>query len=104
VIQANSPYLEDVEAVAKQLPQEEQKRAWLEHKAWASLDHLNEQTSKSKDRTKRAESYSVLARFALQLGNENCSAVYLPKEQILMPNDGTAEEGLRLLIRKELLG
>jgi len=31
----------------------------------------------------------------------NCSAVLLPKEGVLMPNDGAAEEGSWRLVRKE---
>ncbi len=32
----------------------------------------------------------------------NCAAVFLPDKNIMMPNDGTAEEGLRLLINKRM--
>jgi hypothetical protein len=38
----------------------------------------------------------------VQLGDPNCAAIFMPVESIMMPNDGTAEEGLRLLINKEL--
>jgi len=94
VLHAKQPYLDHIESVARQLPQEEQKRAWREHRAWAALDLMNKDQPKS-------EAYSILARFALQLGDSNCAAVYLPKDSVLMPNDGAAEEGLRLLLRKE---
>jgi len=95
LLQSGTPYLEDVEYVAKQLPREEQKRAWLAHSAWAALDNLNRKIAK-------ADSYAGLARFALNLSDLNCAGIYLPKEQVMMPNDGTAEEGLHLIIRKEL--
>jgi hypothetical protein len=39
---------------------------------------------------------------ALQLGDPNCTAIFVPVKDIMMSNDGTAEEGLRLLINKEL--
>jgi hypothetical protein len=41
-------------------------------------------------------------KLALQLGDPNCTAIFVPVKNIMMPNDGTAEEGLRLLINKEL--
>jgi hypothetical protein len=34
--------------------------------------------------------------------NPNCTAIFMPDKNIMMPNDGTAEQGLRLLINKEL--
>jgi hypothetical protein len=40
----------------------------------------------------------VLARFALQLGDANCCAIYFPEEGWMMPDDGNAEEALRRLI------
>ena len=49
-----------------------------------------------------AEAYASLAKLALQLGDPNCTAIFVPVKNIMMPNDGTAEEGLRLLINKEL--
>ena len=49
-----------------------------------------------------AEAYASLAKLALRLGDPNCTAIFVPVKNIMMPNDGTAEEGLRLLINKEL--
>jgi hypothetical protein len=46
----------------------------------------------------KKEVHAVLARFALELRDANCSAIYFPKEGWMMPNDGTADEGLRQLI------
>ena len=40
----------------------------------------------------------LLARFALQLGDANCCAVYFPKTSVLMPNDGSADTSLREMI------
>ncbi|HEY1964927.1 MAG TPA: hypothetical protein VGG59_08350 [Acidobacteriaceae bacterium] len=77
------------------MPREEQQIAWRQHKGWASFDMLN-------NGVQRVDAYAVLAKFALQLGDENCVGVYLPNLEIFMPNDGTAEEGIRMLVRKEL--
>jgi hypothetical protein len=97
LLQMNQPYAGDLEAVAKNLPREEQKKAWFQHQAWSSLDLWNSAKSSSRDLPKK-EAYTVLARFALQLGDANCSAIYFLKEGWMMPNDGVAEEGLRRLI------
>ena len=43
-----------------------------------------------------------LPHLALKLGNPNCTAIFVPIKNIMMPNDGAAEQGLRLLINKEL--
>jgi hypothetical protein len=95
LVQANQPYLGDPQDVAKQLPREEQRVAWRQHTAWASFDLLNNDVE-------RVDAYAALAKFALQLGDENCAGIYLPNLEIFMPNDGTAEEGVRMLVRREL--
>jgi hypothetical protein len=95
LVQADQPYLGDPEQVAQQLPRGEQKVAWRQHNAWVSFDMLNLDA-------KREDAYAALAKFALQLGDENCAGVYLPNLEIFMPNDGSAEEGMRMLVRKEL--
>jgi hypothetical protein len=94
-------YAEDDEYALSHLPQPEQKKAWTEHHACAFLDLLNDLPRKPRS-ISDAEAYSSLATLALQLGDPNCTAVFLPIKNIMMPNDGTAEQGLRLLIRKEL--
>jgi hypothetical protein len=93
LMQEDSFYLGPIEEVAPQLPRPEQQQAWLQHSAWAALDLMNNDVRKN-------EAYAALARWALQLRNGNCAGIYLPKESLLFPNDGTAEEGLRRLIKK----
>jgi|SRR5215469_4144804 len=94
-------YADDDEYALSQLPQPEQKKAWTEHHACAFLELFNDLSSKSKT-IPDAEAYAALAKLALQLGDPNCTAIFVPIKNIMMPNDGTAEEGLRLLINKEL--
>jgi hypothetical protein len=62
---------------------------------------FNDLSSKSRS-IPDAEAYASLAKLALQLGDPNCTAIFLPVKNIMMPNNGTAEHGLRLLINKEL--
>lgn len=85
------PFVANVEGVAGKLPDEVQQRAWRAHGAWAALDLRCEDM-------KKVEAYAGLARFALQLGDHNCTAVYLPGENVFLPNDGSAEEALRLMV------
>ncbi len=92
-------YADDDEYALSQLPQPEQKKAWTEHRACAFLDLFNDLKSKS---IPDADAYASLAKLALQLGDPNCAAIFVPIKNIMMPNDGTAEQGLRLLINKEL--
>ncbi len=94
-------YADDDEYALSQLPEPEQKKAWIEHHACIFLDLFNDLSSKSR-RIPDAEAYASLANLALQLGNPNCTAIFVPTKNIMMPNDGTAEQGLRLLINKEL--
>jgi hypothetical protein len=92
-------YADDDEYALSQLPQREQRKAWTEHRACAFLDLLNDLESRS---IPDAEAYASLAKLALQLGDPNCTAIFVPIKNIMMPNDGSSEEGLRLLINKEL--
>ncbi|MGA8629660.1 MAG: hypothetical protein WCC31_02685 [Terracidiphilus sp.] len=94
-------YNEDDEYALSQLPQPEQKQAWNEHHAFVLLEFFNDLSSKAK-RIPDVEAYSSLAKLALHLGDPNCSAIVMPVKNIMMPNDGTAEEGLRLLVNKIL--
>jgi hypothetical protein len=94
-------YSDDDKYALSQLPQPEQKKAWIEHRACALLELFNDLSSKSRS-IPELDAYASLARLALQLCDTNCTAIFLPSKNILMPNDGTAEQGLRLLINMEL--
>ena len=94
-------YADNDEYALSQLPRPEQKKAWTEHHACAFLDFFNDLSSTSR-RVPDQDAYASLAKLALQLGDPNCKAIYLPVKNMMMPNDGTAEQGLRLLINKEL--
>lgn len=94
-------YADDDEFALSQLPQPEQKKAWTEHHACTFLDFFND-ISRASPRIADREAYSSLAKLALQLVDPNSAAIFVPIKNIMMPNDGTVEEGLRLLINKEL--
>jgi hypothetical protein len=92
-------YGHDDEYALSHLPQPEQKKAWNEHHACALLELFND--SSSEIRVSDADAYASLAKLALQLGDPNCTAIFVPIRNFMMPNDGAAEQGLRLLINKE---
>jgi hypothetical protein len=92
-------YGDDDEYALSHLPQPEQKKAWNEHHACALLELFND--SSSEIRVSDADAYASLAKLALQLGDPNCTAIFVPIRNFMMPNDGAAEQGLRLLINKE---
>ncbi|HEY1808325.1 MAG TPA: hypothetical protein VGG42_07165 [Acidobacteriaceae bacterium] len=93
-------YSEDDDYALSQLPQREQKKAWTEHHACAFLEFFNDLSGES--RIADAAAYASLAKLALQLGDPNCAAVYVPMKNMMFPNDGTAEQGMRLLMNNEL--
>lgn len=90
------PYVQDKEGSAGKLPDEVQRRAWMSHGAWLALDLQC-------DGLKKGEGYAGLARLALQLGDHNCVAVYVPEQNVFLPNDGTAEAALRLMVQGQFL-
>jgi len=95
-------YADDDEFALSQLPQPEQKKAWTKHHACTVLDLFNDLANGSERKIPDTEAYSSLAKLALQLGDANCTAIFIPIKNIMMPNDGTAEQGLRLLIDEVL--
>ncbi len=93
-------YAEDDEYALSQLPRPEQKKAWNEHQACVFLDLFNDLSINSR-RISNADAYASLAKLALQLGDPNCTAMFVPIKNLMLPNDGTAEQGLRLLINQK---
>jgi hypothetical protein len=81
ILNSNRPYLNiDSSKQAQIFPQASQQKAWKEHDAWLSLDYMRG------GRNLELE-YSVLARLAAGMLDENCSGIYIPRENSLIPND-----------------
>jgi hypothetical protein len=74
------PYIDNPGDNIKWLPQISQQRAWVEHLACVGVDYLN-------PRTDVELGYCVLAKLVAELIDENCTAVYVPRESSLAPND-----------------
>ena len=89
VLNQNQPYLGDPDETAKTLLLKRQQDAWRAHQAWASIDLWH-----TSEIPKTADAYAALSKFALNLLDSNCNAVYLPKHNVLLTNDGQAEEWL----------
>ena len=70
-------YADDDEYALSLLPQQEQKKAWTEHHACAFLEFVSDPSSKSRI-VPDAEAYASLAKLALQLGDPNCTAIFVP--------------------------
>jgi hypothetical protein len=64
------------------LPGEDQRAAWKQHRVWVAVDYMNKKMSVEL-------AYCVIARLVAELLDENCTAVYTPRERSLAPNDST---------------
>jgi hypothetical protein len=59
-----------------------QRKGWAEHTAWEAIDYV-------KSRGNLDLEYAVLAKLCAELVNENCTGAWLPKHQMMIPNDGS---------------
>ena len=73
---------------ARTLPLESQRRAWAQHKAWIAVDYV-------KGGLDLELEYAVLAKLCLEVVDSSCPAVYVPREQMLIPNDGSVTRELQ---------
>jgi hypothetical protein len=82
---------------ATSLLQDSQKRAWSEHKSWTAVDYV-------KGGADLELEYAVLARLCAEMLNSNCSGLYVPREQSLIPNDESLREDLLGIAASRSLG
>jgi len=75
-----SPYVENPKANVDWLPQAAQREAWSQHSACVGVDYLNDGVSVQLG-------YCVLAQLVSEMLDGNCTAVYIPRERALAPND-----------------
>jgi hypothetical protein len=64
----------------QRLPQRSQREAWAAHAAWTAVDYV-------KGGVDLELEYCVLAKLCAELLDTNCTAVWVPREQSLIPND-----------------
>jgi hypothetical protein len=76
------PYIDNPRDNITWLPHVSQQRAWANHSACVGIDYLNHDTDVEMG-------YCVLAKLVAELVDENCTAVYVPRESSLIPNDAS---------------
>jgi hypothetical protein len=62
------------------LPLPSQKQAWMEHRAWASVDYMKRDVDLEL-------AYCVSTKLVAELLDGNCTGIYIPGERMLVPND-----------------
>jgi uncharacterized protein YegJ (DUF2314 family) len=84
----------------ERMPDLRRRTAWAEHRAWFSIDD-SDPASLSKD----GENHKIvlMGRLAAELLNKNCTGVYLPRSNYLMPCDDALRERLRTFESRENL-
>jgi hypothetical protein len=62
------------------LPHPSQRQAWIQHSGCLGVDYLNDGVSVKLG-------YCVLSQLIAEMLDGNCTGIYIPREQSLIPND-----------------
>ena len=73
---------------AMSFPKANQREAWIAHRAWKAVDYV-------KGGKDLKVEYGVLATLCAEMIDTNCLALYEPRDQTLIPNDGSLQQGLK---------
>jgi hypothetical protein len=73
------PYIENPKENIEWLRQASQRQAWVEHAACVGVDYMNKDVDVEL-------AYCVLSKLVAEMADENCTGVYIPRENILIPN------------------
>jgi hypothetical protein len=74
------PYVENHIENIDWLPQPSQRQAWIHHSGYLGVDYLNDGVSVELG-------YCVLSQLTAEMLDGNCTGIYIPREQSLIPND-----------------
>jgi hypothetical protein len=74
------PYVEKPTENVDWLPQPSQRQAWIHHSRCLGVNYLNDGVSVELG-------YSVLSQLVAEMLDGNCTGIYIPREQSLIPND-----------------
>jgi hypothetical protein len=74
------PYIDNPKEQIDWLPQVSQQRAWVEHSACVAVDYLNHNIDVQLG-------YCVLSKLVAEMLDRNCTGIYIPRENRLIPND-----------------
>jgi hypothetical protein len=83
------PYIDNPKGQIDWLPQMSQRRAWVEHTACVGVDYLNHDVDVQLG-------YCVLSKLVAEMLDRNCTGIYIPRDNRLIPND----ESLYLELQK----
>ncbi len=79
------------------LPKASQRQAWAEHTAWTAIDYVKGDVDLELE-------YAVLATLCSEMLDANCLGLYIPREQIVIPNDGSLLRELQHMALSRPLG
>src|SRR5580700_2576803 len=91
------PYGDDSPEFWKAMPTASQRQAWAEHSAWTAVDYV-------KGGVDLELEYAVLAKLCAEILDANCTGLYVPKERMFIPNDGSVEAELHRVAAVRPLG
>jgi hypothetical protein len=91
------PYGDDSPQFGKAMPNANQQQAWAEHAAWTAVDYV-------KGGVDLELEYAVLAKLCAEVSDANCTGLYVPRERMFIPNDGSLEVELQRVAGARPLG
>jgi len=79
------------------LPKASQRLAWGEHTAWTAVDYVKGGVDLDLE-------YAVLATLCAEMVDASCVGLYVPREQLVVPNDGSLRDELQRMAASRQLG
>jgi hypothetical protein len=76
------PYGDQSDEFGRAMPMASQRQAWAEHTAWTAVDYAKGEIDLELE-------YAVLAGLCAAMVDRNCVGVYVPRERMVIPNDGS---------------
>jgi hypothetical protein len=78
-------------------PKASQRQAWAEHTAWTAVDYVKGGVDLDLE-------YAVLATLCAEMVDASCVGLYVPREQLFVPNDGSLRGELQRMAASRDLG
>jgi hypothetical protein len=76
------PYVENPKENIEWLSHPSQRQAWIQHSGCLGVDYMNDGVSVELG-------YCVLSQLIAEMLDGNCTGIYIPREQSLIPNDNS---------------
>ncbi len=100
VLVAARPYVDDPERAAKSIAELRCRKVMAEHTAWISVDCNSGSAPPS---VTMQEKFSLIGGLAAELLNSNCTGLYVPWNNMLIPNEESLPDRLRTFASLEEL-